>query len=61
MEQPELGDTLQYPGPPYRLSETPWTIQRPPPLLGEHNVEIYQGEMGMKRQELERLSAAGAV
>jgi crotonobetainyl-CoA:carnitine CoA-transferase CaiB-like acyl-CoA transferase len=60
IEHSELQDTLQYPGPPYRLSETPWAIRRRPPLLGEHNTEIY-GELGMKREELERLSAAGAI
>jgi len=37
---PELNDTLRYPGPPYRLSETPWRITRRPPLLGEHNDEV---------------------
>jgi crotonobetainyl-CoA:carnitine CoA-transferase CaiB-like acyl-CoA transferase len=37
---PELNDTLRYPGPPYRLSETPWRITRRPPLLGEHNHEV---------------------
>ncbi|HXF50308.1 MAG TPA: CoA transferase, partial [Dehalococcoidia bacterium] len=31
VEHPELGETLRYPGPPYRLSETPWAIRRRPP------------------------------
>lgn len=61
VEHPELQDTLQYPGPPYRLSETPWAIQRRPPLLGEHNAEILVGELGVKPQELQQLSAAGVV
>ena len=61
VEHPDLHDTLQYPGPPYRLSETPWAIQRRPPLLGEHNTEIYAGELGVKENELERLSAAGVI
>ena len=61
VEHPELQDTLQYPGPPYRLSETPWAIRRRPPLLGEHNTEIYAGELGVKENELERLSATGAI
>jgi crotonobetainyl-CoA:carnitine CoA-transferase CaiB-like acyl-CoA transferase len=43
---PELNDTLRYPGPPYRLSETPWRITRRPPLLGEHNDEVL-AEIGM--------------
>jgi benzylsuccinate CoA-transferase BbsE subunit len=61
VEQPELGDTLRYPGPPYRLSETPWAIRRRPPLLGEHNAEIYAGELGLDETELERLRAAGVI
>jgi crotonobetainyl-CoA:carnitine CoA-transferase CaiB-like acyl-CoA transferase len=60
VEHPELG-ALQYPGPPYRLSETPWAIRRRPPLAGEHNGEIYEGELGMNSDELERLSAAGVI
>jgi len=31
---------VRYPGPPYRLSETPWQIERPPPKVGEHNAEV---------------------
>ncbi|HEU4760233.1 MAG TPA: CoA transferase [Dehalococcoidia bacterium] len=57
---PELGETLTYPGPPYRLSETPWAIRRRPPQLGEHNAEVY-GELGVDQGELERLRAAGVV
>jgi crotonobetainyl-CoA:carnitine CoA-transferase CaiB-like acyl-CoA transferase len=36
----DLGATLRYPGPPYRLSETPWRIERRPPRLGEHTGEV---------------------
>jgi len=34
-----LGGTIEFPGPPYRLSETPAVISRPP-RLGEHTDEI---------------------
>ncbi len=61
MEHPDLSDTLQYPGPPYRLSETPWAIRVRPPLPGEHNTEIYVGELGVKESEMERLSVAGVI
>lgn len=40
IEHEQLHDTLRYPGPPYRLSETPWRIERRAPLLGEHNADI---------------------
>jgi crotonobetainyl-CoA:carnitine CoA-transferase CaiB-like acyl-CoA transferase len=34
------GTSITYPGPPYRLSETPWKITRRPPKLGEHTDEV---------------------
>jgi crotonobetainyl-CoA:carnitine CoA-transferase CaiB-like acyl-CoA transferase len=39
VEHPDLG-TLEYPGPPYRLSETPWAIRRRPPEPGQHTREL---------------------
>jgi len=56
----ELGETLRYPGPPYRLSETPWAIRRRPPLPGEHNAEVF-GALGVSKQELDALRAKGVV
>ena len=47
VEHPELNDTLKYPGAPYRFAETPWKIRRRPPLIGEHNNEIYKKELGL--------------
>jgi crotonobetainyl-CoA:carnitine CoA-transferase CaiB-like acyl-CoA transferase len=35
VEHPELGRSFTYPGRPYRLTATPWTIARRAPLLGE--------------------------
>lgn len=61
VEHPELATTLQYPGPPYRLQETPWRIRRRPPLVGEHNLEIYQGELGLTREQMAALMAAGVI
>jgi len=58
---PELGETLQYPGPPYRLSETPWAIARRPPLPGEHNAEVFEGELGVEPAEMERLRSEGVL
>jgi benzylsuccinate CoA-transferase BbsF subunit len=41
--------------PPWRLSETPASISRHAPLLGEHNQEIFEGRLGMSREEIQRL------
>jgi crotonobetainyl-CoA:carnitine CoA-transferase CaiB-like acyl-CoA transferase len=61
VQHPDINDTLTYPGPPYRLSETPWQITRRPPLVGEHNNEILAGELGLTESDWQRLQKAGAV
>ena len=61
VEHPELGDTLTYAGAPYGLSETPWRISRRAPLMGEHNDEIYQEELGYSREQMALLKASGAI
>lgn len=58
VEHPELGASLRYPGPPYRLSHTPWRMTRRAPLLGEDNLAIYE-ELGLTREELLILKEAG--
>jgi crotonobetainyl-CoA:carnitine CoA-transferase CaiB-like acyl-CoA transferase len=55
VEHPVLGATLRYPGPPYRLSETPWRIAKPPPALGEHTAEVLS-EIGYGAKEIEALT-----
>jgi crotonobetainyl-CoA:carnitine CoA-transferase CaiB-like acyl-CoA transferase len=57
VEHPELGRALNYPGAPFRFGVSPWRISRRPPLLGEHNGEIYGGELGLGGDELARLAA----
>jgi crotonobetainyl-CoA:carnitine CoA-transferase CaiB-like acyl-CoA transferase len=60
VEHPELGETLQYPGRPYDLAETPWAIRRRPPLRGEHTEEVLL-EAGLDAAMIGKLRAAGAV
>ncbi|MBI4334017.1 MAG: CoA transferase [Chloroflexi bacterium] len=61
VEHAELGATLQYVGAPYRLSETPWRIARRPPLVGEHNSEVYEKELGMAKEQLMELKGKGVI
>lgn len=61
VEHEELGTTVTYPGPPYRLPESPWRISRRAPLIGEHNREVYQGWLGMSDNELEGLQQTGVI
>ncbi len=60
VQQP-TGEKLQYPGRPYYMSETPWAIHRRPPLVGEHNNEIFGKELGVTQDEWKKLEAIGAV
>ena len=62
VEHPELGRTIKYPGAPnYHISDTPWRISRRAPLIGEHNVEIYEKELGLSREQLNTLKHQGAI
>ena len=48
---------LAFPG---RASATPPRILRPAPRLGEHTAEVL-GELGVSREEIDRLAAAGII
>jgi formyl-CoA transferase len=46
---------------PYKLSETPAEMRRPPPLLGEHTSEVLTDLLGYSASELAELRESGAV
>lgn len=52
---------LKMAGGPYRFSETPCAISRPPPLLGEHNEEVFCGRLGLGKDDLRDLRRAGII
>lgn len=60
VNHPVIGKAL-YPGPPYKWTETPASIRRPAPCLGEHNEEIYCRELGFSKGDLSVLRRAGVV
>lgn len=60
IDHPVIGKAF-YPGPPYKLTETPCRLRRPAPCLGEHNEEIYCQELGFSKDELVALRRAGVV
>jgi len=61
LEHPELKVSIPYPGGFAKFSDAPCRIWRRAPLIGEHNEEIYCGELGMKSQEVERLKSEGVI
>jgi benzylsuccinate CoA-transferase BbsE subunit len=61
VEHPELREAVTYVGSPYRMTEAPWRISRRAPLIGEHNREIYEGELGLSGEETRRLKEAGVI
>jgi crotonobetainyl-CoA:carnitine CoA-transferase CaiB-like acyl-CoA transferase len=61
VQHPELGQALKYPGAPLKMKETPWRISRRAPLIGEHNEEVYAGELGLSGEEMARLKSNGVI
>ena len=60
VEHPELGTTLTYPGALYKSSEVKWKIGRAP-LIGEHNREVYEGELGFTKERLAAMKQSGVI
>ncbi len=60
VSHPEAGE-FRYPGPPYRLSRTGARLIRPAPTLGQHNREVYCGELGLSEAELAALRNSGTI
>ncbi len=60
IDHPAAG-RLKYPGAPYKLSATPWTVKRPAPLLGEHNEKVYCQMLGYTRQDLVKMRETGVI
>ena len=56
-----LAGTVPLVANPIKLSETPATYERAPPLLGEHTDEVLRDRLQMSAAEIARLRAAGVV
>ena len=61
VEHPELGREFIYPGPAAIYNASPWSISRRAPLIGEHNQEIFGGELGLPQADLEELKSSGVI
>jgi len=61
VEHPELGASITYPGAFAKLSEAPIRIRRRAPLIGEHNKDIYEDELGLSNEEILTLFQANVI
>ena len=60
LDHPVVGK-FDYPGPPYKWTQTSCRIRRPAPCLGEHNEKIYCRELGLTNDELAALRLAEVI
>lgn len=56
-----LAGRIAQPGPPFKMTETPWSIRSPAPMLGQHNEEIYCNYLGYSKSDLVLLRSMGVV
>lgn len=61
VEYPEIETAIIHPGPFCKIEEAPLETSRRAPLIGEHNQEIYQEELGFSREELTLLKTGGII
>jgi len=61
LEDPNLGQAIPYPGGACRLSGSAWGPRGPAPAIGQHNREVYQGELGLSPTEVAALAEVGVI
>jgi crotonobetainyl-CoA:carnitine CoA-transferase CaiB-like acyl-CoA transferase len=61
LEHPELGTSILYPARSCLSSETPCKLWRRAPLIGEHNREIYQDELGQSDEKVMAMKEKGII
>jgi formyl-CoA transferase len=60
IQHPTAGE-VAFPGFPYKFSETPAQLLRPPPMLGEHTDEVLIGLLGYSKQKVASLKEAEII
>ena len=60
VEHPVIGKA-KIPGIPFKMSETPGAVERPSPLVGEHNGLILGKYLAIGLEELKKLKEEGAI
>lgn len=60
LDHAEFG-AFEYEAPPFTLSETPAELCRPSPLLGEHNEYVFGEILGLRSDEIRKLTDDGII
>lgn len=53
--------TVTMPSAGHHFSQTPWSLRRPAPMLGQHNEEIFCARLRRDKSDLTRLQSSGAI
>jgi len=61
VEHPELGEPITYPAFPAVMNGARPSIRRRAPLIGEHNEEVYEKELGISKEQLVILKNRGVI
>jgi crotonobetainyl-CoA:carnitine CoA-transferase CaiB-like acyl-CoA transferase len=61
VKHPEMNRSISYAGSPYKFSRSSVGRWKRAPLIGEDNVQIYQGELGLTDEDLQRLSSLNVI
>ena len=61
VDYPYLGASVTHLGPFVQSTDGFLGVRRPAPTIGQHNLEVYRGELGLTRQEVIGLKAAGVI
>jgi crotonobetainyl-CoA:carnitine CoA-transferase CaiB-like acyl-CoA transferase len=61
VEHDELKDSIIYPGPFVKMSRTPCRTPQRAPLIGEHNVDVYHGDLGLTKEQMVLLKGANVI
>jgi succinate--hydroxymethylglutarate CoA-transferase len=56
VKHPTAGE-LQMLGIPFRFSDTPASVRRPPPMLGQHTEQVLRDELGLTAERISALRA----
>jgi len=60
VDVPKSEEKILYPGIPIKSSELNFELKRAP-MIGEHNIDIYKGELGMTESEISQLKERNII